>query len=165
MSERFTVWAASSPTGLNIICRRHCFIGNISKKLEDSTIVVDIYTIKMVLNPETGERYFSFAPLFALRPDQTMPWKDFLEFANRGVHCGAYNPAQDVVDAYLRFVDDPKRVAHMTMCYICERGPSQEYEDKLEHERLAKIKFQRKKEPECDGKIITGIFPDCDKEQ
>ena len=148
MAKDFVVWATSSPTGLSIIGRRYT----------DSTHICDLYTTKMTMNPETGERYFSFAPLNPLAVNQLMPWDDFVALANRGVHCGLYEPAVQVTDAYLGFVDSEERRLYMAECYLVQRGPCQEYLDKLEHEKAGTVQFARKQEPTCDGKIIKGVF-------
>lgn len=154
-NKGFVVWATSAPTGLNIICRRH----------GDSAYVVDIYTTKMTMNPETGERFFSFAPLYALSREQMMLWEDFNNLANRGVHCGAYAPSPEVVKAYLSFVDDQEKVCMMADYYLRESGPAQEYLNRLEHEQVAKVKAEAAGEQRqavenatVEGNVITGVF-------
>ena len=155
MSEgNFVVWATSSPTGLSIIGRRY----------EGSAYICDLYTMKMTMNPETGERYFSFAPLNALTKSQVMPWESFKQLANRSVHCGYYNPATSVSIAYLEFVDSKDRVDHMASYYLEEKGPAQEYLDKLEHEKIGKVEFVKNKKSKCEGKVIKGAFACVEEE-
>ena len=141
------ILATSSPTGLSIIGRR----------FDGSDYVHDIYTTKMTMNPETGERYFSFAPLNALARSQAIAYSEFVKIANRGVNCGVYTPDYDVIAAYLDFVDDEERKGVMADFYLKESGPLQEFLDKEESEKCSKVSFG-KKETTCDGNVITGPF-------
>ena len=151
MSEEFVVWATSSPTGLNIIGRRY----------NDSQFIGDVYTMKMVLNPENGERYFSFAPINALAKNQVMLWEEFVALANRGVHCGCYRPAVPAIQAYLNFVDCEERKEYMASCYLEECGPSKKWTD--EQERIMKENAGPLR-TRTDGKVIKGAFAHVESE-
>lgn len=149
MDKMVKVYATSSPTGLNIICRRFA----------DSDFARDVYVVKMVMNPETGQRYFSFSPLFALAEDQTMTWVDFKAFAGRGVHSGIYTPSRHVIKSYLEFVDCEERTSHMKKFYLEECGPAQEYLDREEHERAGTVRIEKRSQAAtCDGNVIKGVF-------
>ena len=141
------ILATSSPTGLSIIGRR----------FDGSDYVHDIYTTKMTMNPETGERYFSFAPLNALARSQAIAYSEFVKIANRGVNCGIYTPDYDVIAAYLDFVDSEERKNIMADFYLKECGPLQEFLDKEESEKCASIKTAEPKTT-CEGNIITAPF-------
>lgn len=147
MREVEQVLATSSPTGLSIICRR----------FQDSEYVRDVYTAKMVINPETGERYLSFAPLNALALMQGMTYAEFVALANRGVNCGIYEPHNPVKAAYLDFVNDEDKKSIMARYYLEESGPLQEFLDKKDSEKCANVSVE-KKEPACDGNVITAPF-------
>lgn len=149
--QNFVVWATSSPTGLNIIGRKY----------KDSICICDLYTMKMVMNPETGERYFSFAPLNPLAKNQVMSWENFKELANRGVHCGYYQPATPAVRAYLEFVDSEERKEHMAMYYLEECGPSKEWIEKNEKTRSESSGTAK---TTTQGKVIKGAFACVEEE-
>lgn len=148
----FTVLATSSPTGLSIICRRY----------DDSMFVTDVYTAKMAMNPDSGERYLSFAPLNVLALSQTMLYEEFVRLSTSGVNCGVYTPHKSIVDAYLDFVDDEDRKSFMAMCYLQECGPSAEWVRKQNEARgEATIK---KVETQSDGNVIKGAFAHVEEE-
>lgn len=150
MIREFTVWATSSPTGLSIIGRR----------VKNSSLISDVYVTKMVMSPESGERYFSFSPINPLAQIQAMLWSDFEALANRGVHCGLYHPAGPVIEAYLRFVDSEERKDFMTSCYTEECGPSKEWLEK----RRAESGQEPSSNVEREGKVIKGAFACVEEE-
>ena len=142
--------AISAPTGLNIIGRRH-------GELES-----DISVTKITLAPESGARYFSFSPLNALAEKQEMAWADFFALSNRGVHCGAYTPADSVIEAYLAFVDNQGLTKRMSHYYLNECGPSQEWVEKQEKARAEATETAATTRKE--GNVINGVFPCVEEE-
>lgn len=151
MDKKFDVYATSSPTGLNILCRKY----------HDSDYAVDCYVVKMIMNPESCQRYLSFSPLFPLAEGQTMPWLEFKAFANRDVHCGLYTPAAKIQQPYLNFVDNYERVSFMRSCYLEECGPNEKW-----------LKEQAEARGECyppvqtirEGKVLKGAFAHVEEE-
>ena len=148
----FEVLAMSSPTGLSIIGRHY----------PETGMVEDVYTAKMTMNPETGERYLSFAPANPLALKQSFVYDHFVALGNRGVHLGCYKPHDTIVDAYLDFVDDEDRKSFMAMCYLQECGPSAEWVRKQNEARgEATLK---KVETQSDGNVIKGAFAHVEEE-
>ena len=145
---KFEVLAMSSPTGLSIIGRHY----------PETGMVEDVYTAKMTMNSETGERYLSFAPANPLALKQSFIYDHFVALGNRGVHLGCYKPHDTIVRAYLEFVDNEDSKSIMARYYLEECGPSQEYLDKLEHEKCVAGTVTQEQRIDCDGKIITGVF-------
>jgi len=122
--------------------------------------VEDVYTVKMVMNPESGERYFSFAPLMPLANKQSMTLDAFERLANSSINSGVYQPEKSVKDAYFAFIDSEDRKECMSKFYLEECGPSKKWVDAQNENRgvAGTIKTER------SGNVIKGPFACVEEE-
>ena len=110
-------YCITRPGGDSFVCRAG----------EGKSLVHDVFIVKMVLEPETKRRYFSFSPAKPLSWNQSMGIEEF-----KALSPGAnvYPPAEEVVAAYRQFVESPERVRTLLAAYLTECGPCKEWLDK-----------------------------------
>lgn len=119
----------------------------------DAKHVIDVFAMKMVYEPETKRRYFSFSPARPLCRCQTMRWDDFMAL---GQGLPYYLPAQDVCDAYAAFTSNAARVDKFMSAYLTECGPCKEWLDN-------NIPVSERKIPARVGKVIKAFEPELNE--
>jgi hypothetical protein len=148
----------STATGLNVI-------GWMPD--EFSIEVYDVFAVKLVWHPQSGERNFQFIPVKSLARTSTMSRSTFDEMGKSNFSSGVYSDreiAPSVLEAYYSFVDSGQAEEVMKL-FNEECGPSQEFLDAVHAQMEAAEACKEKAKPVNEGNLVTGIFmsPKCEE--
>jgi len=120
--------------------------------------VHDVFIVKMVYDPNSEQRYLSYAPTRPMSQNQDMLRAEFERLGSNNMSVGIYRPTPTIAQAYSEFIESPERVAEVLKYYLEPCGPSAQWVAMMEAARAEAAEAAGPPATTCEDKIIRGAF-------